>query len=320
MPGAAHARRPPARPASDACSAALAQDRRDAALLSALPAVVSYLLMAPQPSDTSLSIRSVEWLRDNGAAGAGQPGRVDLLLAQRAVHRRPGTARPAPPGSGRRLAAAAARSRVAVAPAYRPPRIATGHHARAARRGRLAARPSRAAAVDRRCWSPAFVLTRTTRRWSPGSRGSISTETSTQLYPGRAEPAVSMPSRGPMEVPASTRSRLGRDLQQRASSSAIRGAASRATGTPTPPCAMGWRRSFATATAAWTSSPGHGGPSAGPDVVYARQNLPLIVAAAAERQPQRRTGMGRHARQRRSRVAVWGRGRRPRQPHLRRRQ
>ena len=67
---------------------------------------------------------------------------------------------------------------------------------------------------------------------------------------------------------------------------------------------------------AWT-----GGPSAGPDVAYARQNLPLIVAGGQlNREPQRRTGMGRHPRQRGARVAIGSRGRRPRQPHLRRRQ
>jgi len=34
-----------------------------------LPALVSYAKMLTQPSDSSLSIRTVEWMRDNGARG-----------------------------------------------------------------------------------------------------------------------------------------------------------------------------------------------------------------------------------------------------------
>src|SRR5437763_10681104 len=40
-----------------------------AALLCLIPAVVSYVDMLTPPSDSSLSIRTVEWLRDNGARG-----------------------------------------------------------------------------------------------------------------------------------------------------------------------------------------------------------------------------------------------------------
>jgi hypothetical protein len=39
------------------------------ALFTLLPGLVSYVAMLGQPSDTSLGIRSVEWLRDNGARG-----------------------------------------------------------------------------------------------------------------------------------------------------------------------------------------------------------------------------------------------------------
>ena len=40
-----------------------------ASLLCLAPALVSYVSMLTKPSDSSLSIRSVEWLRDNGARG-----------------------------------------------------------------------------------------------------------------------------------------------------------------------------------------------------------------------------------------------------------
>src|SRR5664279_5266857 len=39
------------------------------ALVLALPAFVSYASMLTQASDSSLSIRTVEWLRDHGARG-----------------------------------------------------------------------------------------------------------------------------------------------------------------------------------------------------------------------------------------------------------
>ena len=39
------------------------------AVFLAVPALVSYGSMLTQPSDSSWSIRSVEWLRDNGARG-----------------------------------------------------------------------------------------------------------------------------------------------------------------------------------------------------------------------------------------------------------
>jgi hypothetical protein len=40
-----------------------------AAALCLIPAVVSYVSMLEQPSDSSLGIRMTEWMRDNGARG-----------------------------------------------------------------------------------------------------------------------------------------------------------------------------------------------------------------------------------------------------------
>ena len=39
-----------------------------AALLCLLPGLISYVRMLTQPSDSSLSINTVEWLRNNGRA------------------------------------------------------------------------------------------------------------------------------------------------------------------------------------------------------------------------------------------------------------
>jgi hypothetical protein len=102
------------------------------------------------------------------------------------------------------------------------------------------------------------------------------TQTSTWLYPGRQEPAVSMSSRGPMQVPLHLRSRLlatfnsGFKLQDSGGGFASGG------------------RTYARMTAGIATfvryRDGHvdvirwtGGPKAPSDVIYARQNLPLIV-------------------------------------------
>ena len=112
----------------------------------------------------------------------------------------------------------------------------------------------------------------------------------------------------------------GGDVQQRVQAERLRAAGSPAAGTHTRRCATGWRRSCATATAGSTSAPGRGGPSVGSDVVYARQNLPLIVSdGQPQPESQRRARVGSHAGQRGPRMAIRGRGRRSRQPHLRRR-
>jgi hypothetical protein len=103
------------------------------------------------------------------------------------------------------------------------------------------------------------------------------TETSTQLYPGRTEPAVSMPSRGPMEVPANARSRLVATFNSAFKLSDSGGGFASNGHTYVP-----MRNGMATIVryrdgrvdiTGWTA-----GPSAGPNVAYARQNLPLIVA------------------------------------------
>jgi hypothetical protein len=104
-----------------------------------------------------------------------------------------------------------------------------------------------------------------------------SAATSTQLYPGRAEPAVSMPSRGPMEVPASMRSRLVATFNS-AFKLSDSGGGFASNGHTYAPMRDGTAtivryRDGRIDIVDWT-----GGASAGADVAYARQNLPLIVS------------------------------------------
>ena len=81
-------------------------------------------MMVLQPSDTSLAIRSVEWLRDNGARGL-----VNKVESTYYSLNAPSTGGPAlhalPRQAGADTGAAAARSHVAAASAYRPPPIAS---------------------------------------------------------------------------------------------------------------------------------------------------------------------------------------------------
>jgi hypothetical protein len=103
-----------------------------------------------------------------------------------------------------------------------------------------------------------------------------STETSTWLYPGRAEPGVAMASRGPMEVPPSRRARLVATFNSAFKLSDSGGGfasgghtyAAMHDGLAT----IVRYRDGRVDIRAWS-----GGPSVGADVIYARQNLPLIV-------------------------------------------
>jgi hypothetical protein len=231
--------------------------------------------MVLQPSDTSLAIRSVEWLRDNGARGL-----VNTVESTYYSLNAPSTGGPRlrslPRQAGTETGAAAARSGVAVASAYRPPPIAPiltpalpGEGVWRAPYAGGAARPPVLVTSYRP--DPNYPQMVAGVAWIDG------TETSTQLYPGRAEPAVSMTSRGPMEVPQSTRSRLVASFNSAFKLSDSGGGFASDGHTYAP-----MRNGMATIVryrdgrmdiSAWT-----GGPSAGPDVAYARQNLPLIVA------------------------------------------
>ncbi len=102
------------------------------------------------------------------------------------------------------------------------------------------------------------------------------TRTSVQLYPGIQEPAVGLPDRGPEEVPPSLRSHLVATFNSafKLSDSGGGFAYHGHTYAPLQPGMATIVRygSGRVDVVAW-----HGGAIAGPDVVFARQNLPLIV-------------------------------------------
>jgi hypothetical protein len=242
-----------------------------AAIFSLLPAVLSYLLMLAQPSDTSLGIRSVEWLRDHGARGL--VNQVESVYYSLNAPSTGGPALRALPHQGNATPPNLTAPRTPTA--YRPPRILP--IISPALPGEGVWRPTFAGGAPR---PPVLV---TTFRPDPNYPQMVagvawidSTETSTWLYPGRAEPAVAMASRGPMEVPPGRRARLVATFNSAFKLSDSGGGfasgghtyAAMHDGLAT----IVRYRDGRVDIRAWA-----GGPSVGPDVVYARQNLPLIV-------------------------------------------
>jgi hypothetical protein len=244
-----------------------------AAVFCLIPGVVSYLFMLLQPSDTSLGIRSVEWLRDHG--GRGLVNQIESTYYSLSAPSTGGPALRALPHQGNAIPPDLTAPRARSPVAYQPARIAS---------------VIRPALPGEGVWRPTFIglnarppVLVTTFRPDPNYPQMVagvawidSTETSTWLYPGRAEPAVAMPSRGPMEVPSSRRRLLVATFNSAFKLSDSGGGF--ASGGHTYAAMRDGLATFVryrdgrVDIRAWT-----GGPSVGSDMVYARQNLPLIV-------------------------------------------
>ena len=249
-----------------------------AALVCLVPAVVSYVSAMMQRSDSSLGIRTVEWMRDNGARGL-----VNKVENWYYSLNAPSTGGPAlrslPAQAGVfGGTATAAGSRITVRHRvhhYRPPRIAPIIHPALPGEG---------------VWHATFAgggsrppVLITSYRPNPAYPELVAgvawidhTRTSVHLVPGLQEPAVSLPNRGPMEVPPSRRGGLvatfnsGFKLADSNGGFAYHGHtyAPMHDGMATIVGYMSGRVGLV----AWT-----GGPNAGSNVVFARQDLPLIV-------------------------------------------
>jgi hypothetical protein len=247
-----------------------------ASLLALVPVLVSYAGVVLQTSNSSLGIRTVEWLRDHGARGLVNAVESLYYSANAPSPGGPALRRlPTPPGGLSGIGAAKGLS--ASASAYHPPKIV----------------PTISPALPGEgVWRPTFAgggtaapVLVTTFRPDPtypqvvAGIGWINrARTSTWLYPGRLEPAVSMGSRGPMELPLGKRRLLvaafnsGFKLTDSGGGFASGG---HTYGAMKPGLATVVRyRDGTTDVRAWT-----GGRDVGTNVVYARQNLPLIVDA-----------------------------------------
>jgi Phosphodiester glycosidase len=242
-----------------------------AAGLCLVPVIISYVQMLSQPSDSSLGIRTVEWLTGNGARGI-----VDKVESIYYSWSTPSTGGPAlralPRQPGSVTALRAARRRVRY---YRPAPISPLIHP--ALRGEGVWRATFAGGGSR---PPVLVTSFRSDPAYPQMVAGVAwinqARTTTWLYPGLQEPSVLLPSRGPMEVPPRLRPRLVATFNSAFKLTDSGGGV--ATGGHTyAPLKVGQAtilryRDGKIDVVSWS-----GRPDVPSDIVYARQNLQLIV-------------------------------------------
>ena len=234
-----------------------------------IPAFTSYLRALTQTSNSPFGIRTVEWLRDQGAAGLVAD--IESIYYGVTAPSRGGPTLKALPKVGYGAAGNAA-----AAAAYRPPNVASLLRPTLLGEGVWqATRPSLEGA-------PPLLLT--TLRDQPeyprayvGLAWIDSKRTAIELHPGRLEPSVEVP-RGPMQIPSANRPRLlaafnsGFKLSDSKGGVVLRG------------------RTYATMRDGQGTLVGYTngrvdvvdwayGATAPSNVSFARQNLPLIVEA-----------------------------------------
>jgi hypothetical protein len=241
-----------------------------AAALSLVPSLASYFSALTGTSNSSVGIRTVEWMRDNGARGV--VNYVENLYYSLNAPSKGGPglrSLPTQPG------VVAQASHPHHAAAYRPARIRPVIHPPLPGEGVW-----RATLAGSGSGPPVLVSSFRPDPNYPRLVAGVAwidhTRTSTWWYPGRLEPGVSLPSRGPMEVPPRLRSKLVATFNSGFKLSDSRGGFAEgghtyAPMTPGIATIVRYRDGRVDVTA-W-----RGGATAAPDVIYARQNLPLIV-------------------------------------------
>ena len=224
------------------------------------------------PSNTSLGINTVEWLRDNGARGI--VNEVESIYYTLTAPAKGGPGLHALPGQAGAISSAALAARHKVH-YYRPPSISPVIHPALPGEGAWHATYSAGGS------HPPVLIT--SFRPDPNYPRNVAgvawidhTRTSTWLYPGIQEPAVPLASRGPEEVPVHLRSRLVATFNSGFKLSDSGGGFASGGHTYAPMqhdiATIVRYRSGKVDVISW-----QGGPDVPSDVVYARQNLPLIV-------------------------------------------
>ncbi len=244
------------------------------ALILALPSLVSFAGMLTQASDASLPIRTVEWLRDNGARGI--VNKVENLWYT--TFQAPSTGGPALHALPRQAGVSGGSGspgRVA-AHYYEPPKIQPVIQPALAGEGAWHATFATGGSRP-----PVLVTQYRPEALYPQNIAGVAwidhTRTSTWLYPGRREPAITLPSRGPEELPLQARGKLVAAFNSGFKLADSGGGFATGGHTYAP-----LRNGLATIVRyrdgrvdiqSWTS-----GSQAPANVLYARQNLPLIVS------------------------------------------
>ena len=177
-----------------------------AALLTLIPAGLSYLGALNQTSNATFGIRSVEWLRDHGAAGL--VAQVESIYYGLTAPSKGGPALRALPHVGYGTAGATATSggRPAASAEYRPPRVGAllqpalpGEGVWHATRPGLEGAPP--VLVTNLRDQPEYPRVVAGLAWIDTKRTKLT------LNPGRLEPSVTLP-RGSMKVPQAGRGKL----------------------------------------------------------------------------------------------------------------
>jgi hypothetical protein len=267
-PRRAHARRRPPAPSPGRRVRRVAVV---ASLLVLLPVFVAFSSAMAARSDSSFSIRAVEWLRSNGARGLVNQIETMYYSLNAPATGGPGLKRlPDQPGAS--LTQTRARRHHVH---YTPPPIAPILHPALPGEGVW-----RSTFVGHHGPPPVLV---TSFRSDPNYPQMVAgvawidhTQTSVMLYPGVQEPAVPMSNRGPEEVPMALRNRLVATFNSAFKLSDSSGGFGY-DGHTYAPMVQGIAtivrfRNGRVNVVRWES-----GPDIGPNVVYARQNLPLIV-------------------------------------------
>ncbi len=248
-----------------------------AAVLVLLPALVGYVSAMLGRSDSSLGIRTVEWLTDNG--GRGLVDRVEAFYYSLTA---PGKGGPGLKKLPKQVGVAVATSTATTShrmrrrvPHYDPPAIAPILHPALAGEGIW-----RAPFRGYHGHPPVLVTSFRTNPAYPTFVAGVAwidhTETSLRLYPGIQEPSVLIPRRGPEEVPIALRSKLLATFNSAFKLSDSGGGfsldghtyAEMHNGMAT---IVGYGNGRVNVVS-WT-----GGPVVGSNVLFARQNLQLIV-------------------------------------------
>ncbi|HWX45631.1 MAG TPA: hypothetical protein VNY52_09960 [Solirubrobacteraceae bacterium] len=247
-----------------------------ACVLALVPALISYASAMLAPSNSSLGIRSVEWLRDHGAAGLVT--KIESIYYSLEAPAKGGPGLHALPRVGLSSGLAGGVAGGPVPVVDRPPRVAP---------------LSRPTLPGEGVWHPTQVgesrndppLLLTTFRSDPSEYPRLvagvawinTSRTTVSLYAGRLEPSVELPLRGPMEVPASYRHKLLATFNSGFKLADANGGWALDGHTYAP-----MRENQATfvryANGRYDVTAWHGGPDVPPGVVFARQNLPLIVS------------------------------------------
>jgi hypothetical protein len=239
-----------------------------AAVVVIAPAVASYLQAMSQPSNSALGIRSVEWLRDHGAAAL--VAQVESVYYSLTAPSKGGPTLRSLPRVGYGGAAAAAQAPEAVRPPVVTPII------RPALPGEGVWRSTRQQPESQ----PRVLVT--TLRDQPeyprvllGLAWINTRRTTVTLNPGRLEPSISLP-RGAMEVPPASRPYLLATFNS-AFKLSDDGSGFILNGHTYKPMRDGQATLVRYTNGTIDVISWRGGPSAPANVAFARQNLPLIV-------------------------------------------